>query len=382
MGAGTEPDGSSRSDEEWERFLRESVAGAPGAPEEPSARAREVTERLRAERGRGPDGRRSHTPPRPRRRTGWYVVGLLASLVVVAVALAPGRTVDLFAGTDSVQSAPETARPTEAPPMQADRRPTREEPFRGSPAASWASGAAGITVPRARAVGWMSAAEVERALTRSRDFLVASGLDGRVLRGGRPEKAIALINPHQKDVQELLRTAFRAPSEKNDPLLLFSRFRPARTRLVGDVVKTRGRLGYREGERGALLVSADVTFVYPVTLADADAGGDDDEIVRTIVRRELVLSWDDPDKVSTEPGTFSIVSYKYAMTNGGCGAPTGYLTPPFGTDHRTDEAGTEIDPYDRSTPIERNKTPGTSGDSGTCVASGTSGDECARATRS
>ncbi|MFC8714975.1 hypothetical protein ACFUCQ_34480 [Streptomyces sp. NPDC057197] len=371
MGAGTEPDGSSRSDEEWERFLRESVAGAPGAPKEPSARAREVTERLRSGSGRGPEGWRSHTPPRPKRRTGWYVVGLLASLVLVAVALAPGRTVDLFAGTDSVPSAPETARPTEAPPIQADRRPTLAEPFRGSPAASWASGAAGITVPKARAVGWMSAAEVERALTRSRDFLVASSLDAAVLRGERPEKATALINPHQKDVQDLLRTAFRTPSEKNDPLFLFSRFQPARTRLVGDVVKTRGRLGYREGERGALLVTADVTFVYPVTPADADGG--DDEIVRTIVRRELVLSWDDPAKVITEPGTFSIVSYKYSMTNGGCGAPTGYLTPPFGTDHRTDEDGTEIDPYDRSTPIERNQTSGNSG---------SSGDECARATRS
>ncbi|NUP44678.1 MAG: hypothetical protein HOY76_48545, partial [Streptomyces sp.] len=49
MGAGTEPDGSSRSDEEWERFLRESVAGAADAPKEPSARAREVAKRLRAE---------------------------------------------------------------------------------------------------------------------------------------------------------------------------------------------------------------------------------------------------------------------------------------------------------------------------------------------
>ncbi|MFI1257225.1 hypothetical protein ACH4U6_26065 [Streptomyces netropsis] len=352
MGAGTEPDGSSRSDEEWERFLRESLAGAADAPKEPSARARAVAKRLRAEPDRGPEGWRSYTPARPKRRTGWYVAGLLASVVLLVVALAPGRVVDLFAGGD-----PES-------PAEAAQRPTMDEPFRGSPAASWASGAAGITVPKAGAVGWMSAAEVERALARSRDFLVASGLDRGVLRGERPEKAMALINPRQKDVRELLQTAFRTPSEKNDPLLLFSRFQPSRTHLVGDVVKTRGRLTYREGERGALQVTADVTFVYPVTRADT---GGDDEIVRTIVRRELVLSWDDPDKVITEPGTFSIVSHKYDMTNGGCGAPTGYFTPPFGTDRRADEAGTEVDPYDRSTPVGR-------GDS--------SGDECRRATRS
>ncbi|MES4908593.1 MULTISPECIES: hypothetical protein [unclassified Streptomyces] len=365
MGAGTEPDGSSRSDEEWERFLRESVAGAVDAPKEPSARAREVARRLRAEPDRGPEGWRSYTPARPKRRTGWYVVGLLASLVLLVVALAPGPILDLFAGTtDSSPQAAETARPTQAPPAERAQRPTMEEPFRGSPAARWASGAAGITVPKATAVGWMSAAEVERALAHSRDFLVASSLDRGVLRGERPEKAIALINPHQKDVQDFLRTAFRTPSEKNDPLLLFSRFQPSRTHLVGDVVKTRGRLTYREGERGALQVTADVTFVYPVTPADA---GGDDEIVRTIVRRELVMSWDDPDKVITEPGTFSIVSYKYDMTNGGCGAPTGYFTPPFGTDRQADETGTEVDPYDRSVPVGRAES---------------SGDECARATRS
>ncbi|WP_058042943.1 hypothetical protein [Streptomyces roseifaciens] len=361
MGAGTEPDGSSRSDEEWERFLRESVAGAADAPKEPSARARDVAKRLSVEPGRGPEGWRSYAPVRPRRRTGWYVVGLLALLVLLVVAIAPGRVVDLFAGADSPPSA---AGPTRVP-AGAAQRPTVDEPFRGSPAAGWASGAAGITVPKAGAVGWMSAAEVERALASSRDFLVASGLDRGVLRGERPEKAIALINPHQKDVQDLLKTAFRTPDEKNDPLLLFSRFQPSRTRLVGDVVKTQGRLTYREGERGALQVTADVTFVYPVSRADA--GGSDDEIVRTIVRRELVLNWDDPGKVITEPGTFSIVSYKYDMTNGGCGAPTGYFTPPFGTDRRADGTGTEIDPYDRSTPVGRSES---------------SGDECGRATRS
>ncbi|MFF7386512.1 hypothetical protein [Streptomyces griseoluteus] len=349
MGAGTEPDGSSRSDEEWERFLRESVAGTADAPREPSARAREVAGRLRAEPGRGPDGRRGTPPGRPRRRVGRYAVGLLAASALAFVALAPGRVVDLVTGSGS--SRPDA------------RRPTAQDPFRGSPAAAWASGAAGITTPkRAGAVGWMSAAEVDRALTRSRDFLVASSLDRGVLRGERPEKAIALINPHQKDVQHLLRTAFRAPGEKNDPLLLFSRFQPARAHLVGDVVKTRGALTYREGERGALEVTADVTFVYPV----ARTGGDD-EILRTIVRRELVLSWDDPDKVHTEPGTFSIVSYKYDMTNGGCGTPTGYLVPPFGPGHHADASGEEVDPYDRDTPFGRG---------------GRAGDECGRATRS
>ncbi|MFE4635888.1 hypothetical protein ACFRJ1_21285 [Streptomyces sp. NPDC056773] len=367
MGAGTEPDGSSRSDAEWEQFLRESVEGAADAPKEPSARARDVARRLRAEPAGGPPAWRGHTPARPKRRTGWYVVGLLATVALLLVALAPERIVDLFTGSDSPAPVAETTRPAGAPPTEIAQRPTEAEPFRGSPAADWASGAAGITVPEAAAVGWMSAAQVEQALAGTRDFLVASNLDRGVLRGERPEKPIAQINPHQKDVHDLVASGFRTPSKENDPLLLFSRFDPSRTRLVGEDVRTLGRLSYQEGERGALQVTADVTFVYPVTRADA--GGGDGEIVRTIVRREMVLSWDNPAKVRTEPGTFSIVSYNFNMTNGGCGAPTGYLVPPFGKDRLAEHGGTEVDPYDRSIPVTAGP-----GDS--------SGDGCWRATRS
>ncbi|GAA2721491.1 hypothetical protein GCM10010315_44440 [Streptomyces luteosporeus] len=184
MGAGAEPDGSSRSGEEWDRFLRESVAGTVDAPKEPSARARDVAKRLRTDPCRGMEGWRSYTP---RRRTGWYVVGALASLLLV-VALVPGQLMDLFAGPDSPPLAAATARPAQAPPAGESQHPTTDEPFRGSPAASWADRATGITMPTARAVGWMSAAEVERALARSRDFLVAASLDRGVLRGEHPDK--------------------------------------------------------------------------------------------------------------------------------------------------------------------------------------------------
>lgn len=241
--------------------------------------------------------------------------------------------------------------------------PTLDEPFKGSPAERWDSGTAGITVPVAKATGWMSEAQVKDALDSSRDFLAASSLDPAVLRGGQPAEAIALINPHQKDVQDFLATAFRAPSEENDPLLLFSRFDKEHTRVVGDVVKTRGRISYQEGERGALQVSADVTYVYPVTRAAADSGGDD-EVARVIVRRETVLNWDDPAKVITERGSFSLVSYKVHMTNGGCGDPTGYLVPEYGAEQAADADGPAIDPYDRSGPV----TEGTAGADGECGA--------------
>ncbi|MDX3853396.1 hypothetical protein [Streptomyces sp. AK02-01A] len=345
-------DGASIPDEEWERFLREAEAGTREAPEEPSARARMVARRLREETG-PPTGWRTHQPPRRRRGKGWYVVGLLAAVGLLVVALAPGQVVGWFGGGDgdSTPLAAESERPDQPPATQAAAQlPTLDEPFRGSPAARWGDGTAGISLPAARATGWMSKEQVAQVLDRTRDFLVASSLDPGVLRGERPKEAIALINPHQQDVQDYLANAFRAPSRENDPLLLFSRFAGTKTRLVGDVVKTRGRITYREGRLGAVEVTTDVTYVYPVVRAAAGS----DEVARTIARREIVMSWDNPAKVVIEPGTFSLVSYKVDTTNGGCATFTGYFTPAFSAERAATGSGDgpEVDPYDRSASMD------------------------------
>ncbi|MFF0286792.1 hypothetical protein [Streptomyces sp. NPDC005262] len=343
--------GASIPDEEWERFLREAEAGTQGAPKEPSARARMVTQRLQEETGR-PEGWRTHQLAPRRRGKGWYAVGLLVTVGLLIVALAPGRVAGWFGGGGtSAPLAAESERPDQPPATQeALQLPTLKQPFRGSPAARWGNGASGISLPAARATGWMSKEQVAQALDRTRDFLAASSLDRGVLRGERPKKAIALINPHQRDVQDYLATAFSAPSRENDPLLLFSRLATKKVRLVGDVVKTRGRITYREGKRGALEVATDVTYVYPVVRAAAGS----DEVARTIVRREVVMSWDNPAKVIVDPGTFSLVSYKVNTTNGGCGTSTGYLTPEFSAERAAEDRGDgpEFDPYDRSTSVD------------------------------
>ncbi|MGW1023574.1 hypothetical protein ACWD4J_07615 [Streptomyces sp. NPDC002577] len=343
--------GASISDEEWERFLKEAGAGTRGAPEEPSARARMVARRLREETG-PPEGWRTYQPARRRRGKGWYVVGLLVAVGLLVVALDPGRVAGWFGGGggESTPLAAESERPDQPPATEASQLPTVEKPFRGSPAERWSDGTAGIHVPEARATGWMSKQQVAQALDRTRDFLAASSLDSGVLRGERPKTAIALLNPHQQDVQDYLATAFRTPSRENDPLLLFSRFEKTKVRPAGDVIKTRGRITFQEGTRGAVEVTTDVTYVYPVVRAAAGS----DEVVRTIVRREVVMSWDDPAKVVIEPGTFSLVSYKADITNGGCDTFTGYLTPEFGAERAATGSGDgrEVDPYDRSTSMD------------------------------
>lgn len=305
-------DGASIPDEECERFLRTAEAGGDDAPKEPSARARMVARRLREEPDRPTGWREYQQPARQRRFRGRHLAVLLGAAVLLVAALAGGRVTGWFGGDgEETPLAAESEQPGGPPATEAAAlRPTREEPFRGSPAARWDEGTAGIHMPAARATGWMSKEEVLRALTDSRDFLAASSLDTGVLRGRYPHKAVAFINAQQPDVHSYLKTAFSEPSRKNDPLMLFSRFAKTKVRLVGDVIKTRGRITYREGERGAVEVTADVTFVYPVARADAGS----DEVARTIVRREIVMSWDDPERVAPD--------------------------------------GADVDPYDRSTSMD------------------------------
>ncbi|MEU6843505.1 hypothetical protein ABZ930_16685 [Streptomyces sp. NPDC046716] len=337
MITGGEQGGSSVSDEEWERFQRESAEGVPDAPKEPSARARMVTRRLREEPG-PPAGWREHRPPR--RRKHWYVIGLLAALALVVVAVVrPGPVSGWFGGEDD---------PT------APTRATPAEPFRGSPAATWADGAAGLDLPEAAATGGMSRTQVARALERTRDFFVAANLAPDVLRGAHPAKAIAYIDPRQDDMRTFLAKAFTDPGAKNDPTLLFSRFDPDKARLVGDVVKVRGTMTYEAAEGGGLEVHTDVTFVYPVTSAD----GNGQDVTRTIVRRDVTVAWERPARGSG-PETFSLRSFFEYATNAGCDTNTGYLDPDF--EAHSAGGGESVDPYDRSEPLD-----GSEGGDGTC----------------
>ncbi|MER7176734.1 hypothetical protein [Streptomyces mesophilus] len=344
---------SSIPDEEWERFLRESEAGAAPAPAEPSARARQVAARLRDSPEPGAWRTGPAAGPRRGRAKRWgYAAAIAGSVAVLLFAMKPS----LLTGGDpepqpSEALPAETAPPESAPPPVDPQTPTLAEPFRGSPAAQWADGTEGVHVPVARATAWMSAAEVTQALVLAREFLAATNLDREVLYGERPAKAIALINPHQPDMRQTMDRALRKPSEEDDPRNLITRFHPFKTKLVGDVVKTRGRLTYAEGNRGDLVVTADVTLVYPVTTVEEG----DDEVRRVIIRRELVLSWDDPTKWQTAPGTFTLLDYGAEYTNAGCdGEITGYFEPSFkrAPASGTPSATTSVDPYDRSAPMQ------------------------------
>ncbi|MFG2310280.1 hypothetical protein ACGFS9_16665 [Streptomyces sp. NPDC048566] len=387
--AGGESSGSGISDDQWDRFLRESAeGGGRAAPKEPSARARMVARRLReqdeqaaGEKGAGAGRRLRRRPakePEPwtppgwrtgpawqemngrsaRRRTLRSVFGVALALAVAVVVVRPSLVTDRLPGREPAPSAAggspsplpaETALPSGAPAAAgADgaQTATRAHPFRGSPAERWADGADGIELPAAKAVGGMSTADVALALRRTKDFLVGTALDPAVLRGGYPKKALALLEPRQSAQMAELRRSLRSPGAEHDPLGLVSRFDPSEVAVTGKVVKVRGHLSFEAGKPGQVRVHADYSFVYPLVRA----GGEGDSVARTIVRRELTLVLSDPGKWYVTPGKLTLMSYAGEYFNSECDSDDGFYHPVFPRSGPTGSPGTgpAKDPYDRS----------------------------------
>ncbi|MFI8961417.1 hypothetical protein ACIGO8_04805 [Streptomyces sp. NPDC053493] len=251
-----------------------------------------------------------------------------AALAGAVVALAG------LAGPAACQSPGRAGQPVD------DGPPTAAEPFRGSPASSWADGADGITLPQAQAVNGLPASHVDAALRKVKAFLVAANLDPGVLRGGSALPAVLLIDSTdgvRADAQSWLD---RPDAERRNPLWLFTRFDPAESRLLGPV-KTRGTTTVEAGDDpGVVRIRAVYTFVYPV----ADAVPGRNRATRAVVRRDLTFEVYDAGRYETDPGSVSPVAYAYWLGNHDCGAFDGVVHPWFGGEGITPGRG--ADPYD------------------------------------
>ncbi|MEV6326414.1 hypothetical protein [Streptomyces sp. NPDC051909] len=278
-------------------------------------------------------------------------VGIVVAAGLAVLVLRPELMPWRDAG-DTTPLAAETGRPSAAPSEEAfPDRPTLREPFKGSPALRWADGAAGIEPPAARATGWMSKAQVEDALKRTKEFLVAANLDPAVIKGGKPDAALKLIDPKQPEVRADLEKSLAKPTEANDPTSLFTRFSPKEVRPAGTVVKTRGRMTVEAGtgkDAGNVVIRTDYTFVYPVVKAAPGS----DEVARTIVRRTLVVALPDPEEFEVTKGRLSLWEWNSDLANSACDVFDGFLHPQFDSDLMADPdaapVGPEQDPYDRS----------------------------------
>ena len=353
-------EGSSISDEDWEKFVRDAERDQVAVPKEPSARARMVTERLRQQEARGEQPAGWRTGPAwqdmngrgSRRRKVWSAIGVLLAVGVAVVALKPSL---VLPGSDSEPAAapasplaPETSRPSGAP-ADAAGLPTRQRPFTGSPAARWAAGAAAIEVPKAKPVSGVSAARIQTALRLTKEFVVAANLDREVLYGAEPEAALALVDPLQKDYLADLRSALRHPTANNDPTWTITRFDPDEVELVGTEVKVRGRMTV-EPDAGKAMIRADYTFVYPL----AKTGGGN-EVARAIVRRVVDVDVSDPAKYQSTEGRIQVHGIDGEISNDDCEIGDGRIHPLFQSDLMSGplSSGEAIDPYDRSRGVDR-----------------------------
>ncbi|MFC5240759.1 hypothetical protein [Streptomyces atrovirens] len=378
------PESSSLPDDVWEKFVQDSERDIrASAPKEPSARARMVTERLRAmdeaqaraagggKRRTGrkrkaaqparPEGWRA-SPPLPvlerrssRRRRVWSAVGVVVAVALAVVAVNPSAALSWLPGglgedgagaADATLLSPETGRPSTAPPDAPAGTPTREEPFAGSPAARWEAGADAIRLPEAKAVNGVPADRIRAALKGTKDFLVAANLDPGVLKGEHPKKALDLVDPAEKEYLADLRDALRDPTVKNDPVWTFTRFDPAEVELAGDV-RVRGRMTVEavKGTAGRAVIKADYTFVYPM----ARVGGGD-EVSRSIVRRSVEVEAVDPARFRADEGHIWITDVNGEISNDDCRDGDGFIRPQFLADRqgRPEPSGPARDPYDRS----------------------------------
>ncbi|MFI9175688.1 hypothetical protein [Streptomyces lincolnensis] len=349
-------------DEVWEQFARDSERDIrDSAVKEPSARARMVTERLRQQEARGelPESWRAApvrqgTVGRAKRRRLWAIIGLPVAVAVAVVAMKPSLLPGDPFGTDTPDAptasplADETAAPTAPPAATSRETPTLDAPFAGSPALRWADGAAGIVPPEAKAVDGIPKERVALALRLTRKLLVAGNLDPKTIRGERPVAAFAVLDPKQPKLVDDMNRSLRAPGETDDPLRLFSRFDPEDVRLVGEVIKTRGRMTFEKGEQGGVAVHADYTFVYPLVPADGRT-----EVARTIVRRAIDVELLDPARFVATPNRLNVLRYDRDVGNTACEIHDGYFHPEFPSDTATDgpSTGPVTDPYDRSREI-------------------------------
>jgi hypothetical protein len=380
-------------DEVWEKFVNDNRGSIRAtAPKEPSARARMVTERLRREdaeraererasRRRFGRGRRPQEPAGWRTGPAWQEMRraergpwrgrLRAAAVVVVVAVValvainpsgarslvhghwhspgsndtasgdPSGTADHPAG--STPLAPETAAPTAPPPAVDPDMPTVSHPFAGSPALDWAEGAAAIELPHATAVGGVTAKQVATALQATKAYLVATNLDPAELRGGYPTAALSVLDPINGE-PAVMKGRLRAPSEKKDPTVFFTRYDPKEVRPVGTVVKVRGRTTFAAADHGAVRVHTDYSFVYAFT----EAGDPDGAVARLVVRRVVDTEW----LPHAPRGKVQLVLSDAFFGGAGCGPYDGYLHPLPVTARTDTPSGPATDPYDRSKPID------------------------------
>jgi hypothetical protein len=326
------------------RKLREPVE-SPSAPRPGDSRARSP----RPAAGQPRESRRGRT---------WslviavVVIAGLAGAVYAIPKLALGKVPGTADNTPVTNGATPAAQRTasSAPAASFLPKPTLAAPFLGTPAQSYADGAAGIVIPPARPVGRYTAAQVAAAYRMTRKLLIAASLNGPTLAGGAPDAFASLLIPLQRSyfVDHLDKTGLNSRGYQRSTRGWVVSFAPGSTELVGSVIKVHGTMSATPGRDRTLPVlqiNVDYLFVYA-----AEAPGQPATLTRLVARdygNVQFAAFNDPGG-PLEPW--------WNLSGGGvagarCDVNDGFVHPQFpgGPPDKVHPTGAPVNPYDQAT---------------------------------
>jgi hypothetical protein len=222
------------------------------------------------------------------------------------------------------------------------------DPFAGVPADQWADGAAGITVPGARAHGPYTAAQVRLAYETTRKLLIAGNLDWPTLRGGAPSAFTALLprSERQQFLSGLHLTALNKDGSEQNTRTWVSSFAPGSASFVTTVIKVHGTMSASTASDSGtevLRISFDYLFAYAV-----EPPGHPAEWTRIVQQR-----YGSVDFAQWDPGAPFEPWISVGTNSAGvlCGTRDGYLHPdyPQGPPASVQPSGPARDPYSLAT---------------------------------
>jgi hypothetical protein len=224
-------------------------------------------------------------------------------------------------------------------------------PFLGTPANSWADGAAGIVAPSAQPVGGFTAAQVAAAYATTGELVAASSLDTRTLLGGPPVALERLLTAGQRATFQAGLSAHGAGKDGR-PLSTRSwvaSFAPGTAQLDGNVIKVSGTMNavaVTESGRKVLRVEVNYAFVYAV-----EPPYNPTDWARVVTRQSGSVDfarWNDPHG-GLEPWDRTVVD---PLSGVACGPADGYIYPSYPSDGSTiaQQSRLVIRPYTRSVP--------------------------------
>lgn len=252
------------------------------------------------------------------------------------------------AATTKDRPAPTISLPGLTSPVDANGPPA--DPFSGTPAEHWANGAAGITIPAARARGPYTAAQVRSAYETTRELLIAGNLDWPTLRGGAPKAFEKLLIKSQlkQFLAGLHSTKVDKNGEEENTRGWITTFAPGSAKFVTAVVKVHGRMKasvIHQSGTPVLRITVDYIFVYAV-----EPPGDPADWMRVVQQQTGTVDFARFDEGG---GSFEPWYSVSGTTAGGrCATHDGYIHPdyPSGPPDTVPASGKPVNPYSLATP--------------------------------